>query len=56
MKEYDINICLVDSELDIIHDALTLYIKTMPAKDALFADAILNKLYDEIEDSAVREG
>ena len=54
MKEYDINICLVDRELDVIHEALTLYMKTMPAKDALFADAILDKLYDEIENSRVR--
>jgi hypothetical protein len=55
MKEYEINICLVDCELDVIHDALTLYIKTMPFKDALFASTILDKLYDEIEDAGVRE-
>ena len=54
MKEYDINICLVDRELDVIHEALTLYIKTMPIGDALFAESILDKLYDEIENSGVR--
>jgi hypothetical protein len=54
MKEYDINICLADIELDVMHDALTLYKKTMPNKDALLADEIIDRLYDAIENSSVR--
>ena len=55
MKEYDLELFLTEKELDIIHDALALYMKTVPLKDALFADNILERFYEAIEDAGVRE-
>lgn len=54
MKEYDLEIHLTEKELDVIHDALALYMKNAPLKDALFADNILEQFYEAIEDAGVR--
>ena len=55
MEEYDLKLFLTEKELDVIHDALALYMKNVPLKDALFADNILERFYEAIEDAGARE-